>query len=116
MLHKILRVHGFICKVCEVRTFVSRVKSGIFRQTAKFGRSPCLFHSSIIGIKNKFPKQTVKIPMFHFDVHCLQVCVSIYLMSEFTRLYPTAMHKTICNIRSSNPALDLYIYNANFNG
>ena len=28
-----------------------RVKSGIFGQTAKFGQPPCLFHSSIIGIK-----------------------------------------------------------------
>ena len=30
-----------------------RVKSGIFEQTAKFGQPPCLFHSPIIGIKNK---------------------------------------------------------------
>ena len=28
-----------------------RVKSGIFRQTAKFGQRPCLFHISNIGIK-----------------------------------------------------------------
>ena len=28
-----------------------RVKSGIFEQTAKFAQPPCLFHSSIIGIK-----------------------------------------------------------------
>ena len=28
-----------------------RVKSGMFGQTAKFGQLPCLFHSSIIGIK-----------------------------------------------------------------
>ena len=26
-------------------------KSGIFGQTAKFGQEPCLFHSSVIGIK-----------------------------------------------------------------
>ena len=58
MLHKILRVHEFICKVCEVCTFVS-----------------------------------------------------------------TAMHttyglllKTICNIRSANSTMDLYIYNAYFDG
>ena len=25
----------------------------------------------------------------HLDLHCLQMCVRIYLMSEFTRLYPT---------------------------
>ena len=29
----------------------SRIKSGIFGQTAKFGQPPCLFYSSIIGIK-----------------------------------------------------------------
>ena len=41
----------------------SRVKSGIFGQTAKFGQQPCLFHSLVIGIKNKFTKQIVKILM-----------------------------------------------------
>ena len=40
-----------------------RVKSGIFGQTAKFGQPPCLFHSLVIGIKNKLTKQTVKILM-----------------------------------------------------
>ena len=40
-----------------------RVKSGIFGQTAKFGKPPCLFHSSVTGIKNKLTKQTVKILM-----------------------------------------------------
>ena len=34
-----------------------RVKSGIFGQTAKFGQPPCMFHSSMIGIKNKLSKQ-----------------------------------------------------------
>ena len=29
----------------------TRIKSGIFGQTAKFGQPSCLFHSSIIGIK-----------------------------------------------------------------
>ena len=29
----------------------TRVKSGIFEQTAKFGQSPCLFYRSNIGIK-----------------------------------------------------------------
>ena len=32
-------------------TCMTRVKSGIFGQTAKFGQPPCLFHSSVIGIK-----------------------------------------------------------------
>ena len=35
----------------------TRVKSGIFGQTAKFGHRPCLFHISNIGIKNKLTKQ-----------------------------------------------------------
>ena len=29
----------------------TRVKSGTFGQTAKFGQRPCLFHTSNIGIK-----------------------------------------------------------------
>ena len=32
--------------------FISRVKSGIFGQTAKFGQRHSLFHISNIGIKN----------------------------------------------------------------
>ena len=40
---------------------LTRVKSGIFGQTAKFGQPPCLFLSSIIGIKHKLTEQTVKI-------------------------------------------------------
>ena len=42
---------------------IIRVQSGIFGQTAKFGQPPCLFHSSIIGMKNKLTKQTEKILM-----------------------------------------------------
>ena len=45
------------------RCVVCRVKSGKFGQTAKFGQPLCLFHSSMIGIKNKLTKQTVKILM-----------------------------------------------------
>ena len=41
----------------------SRVKSGIFGQTAKLGQPPCFFHSSVIGIKNKLTKQLLKILM-----------------------------------------------------
>ena len=40
-----------------------RVMSGIIGQTAKFGQPHCLYHSSIIEIKNKLTKQTVKILM-----------------------------------------------------
>ena len=40
-----------------------RVKSGIFGQTANFGQQPCLFHISNTGMKNKLPKQIVKLLM-----------------------------------------------------
>ena len=49
--------------VLIVNELSTRVKSGIFGQTAKFGQRPCLFHISHIGIKNKLTKQTVKILM-----------------------------------------------------
>ena len=71
-----------------------RVKSGKLGQTAEFGQPTCLFHSSVIGIKNQFSMQTVKILMrrlkepSHLDFHCLQMYVRIYLMAEVTRLYP----------------------------
>ena len=69
---------------------IYRVKLGIFGQTAKFGQRPCLFHISNIGIKNKLTKETVKILMRRLieDLHCFQMCVRIYLISEFTQLYP----------------------------
>ena len=35
----------------------------MFGQTAKFGQRSCLFHTSIIGIRNKLTKQTVNILM-----------------------------------------------------
>ena len=35
----------------EMHETVNRVKTGIFGQTAKFGQPPCMFHSSVIGIK-----------------------------------------------------------------
>ena len=86
-----------ICATHVERMLISKVKSGIFGQTAKFGQPPCLFHSSVIGIKNKLTKQTVKKKPdetahkepSHLDFHCLQTCVRIYQMSEFTRLFST---------------------------
>ena len=41
----------------------NRVKSCIFGQTATFGQPSILFHISIIRLKNKLNKQTVKILM-----------------------------------------------------
>ena len=51
------------CPLATIYVDGSRNKSGIFRQTAKFGQPPCLFHSSINVIKNKLTKQTVKFLM-----------------------------------------------------
>ena len=68
-----------------------RVKSGILGQTASFGQSPCLFHSSIIGIKNKLTKQTVKILMRRLIgsrliwIFLLQTCPNLH----HARIYPT---------------------------
>ena len=59
-----------------------RVKSGIFGQTAKFGQPPSLYRSSIIEIKNKLTKQTVKILMrrvWHF--------LSPFIFDWFNRQY-----------------------------
>ena len=59
----------------------TRVKSGKFGWSAKFGQPLSLYYSSIIEIKNKLTKQTVKILMrrlkepSHLDLHCLQLCV-----------------------------------------
>ena len=41
----------------------TRVKSGKFGRSAKFGQRPCSFHILMIGIKYKLTKQTVKILM-----------------------------------------------------
>ena len=69
------------------------VKSGIFGQTAKFGQRPRSFHISNIGIKkiNKANSENPHKEPSHLDLHCLQMGVRIYLMSEFTRLYPTLL-------------------------
>ena len=34
------------------------------------------------------PDETAHKEPSHLDLHCLQVCVRIYLMSDVTRLYP----------------------------
>ena len=95
----------------------TRVKSGIFGQTAKFGQPPCLFHSSVIGMKNKLTKQTVKLLMrrqpSHLEFHCLQMCVRIYLMSELTELYPNTFTGSyellISSERKSSCVISLYL-------
>ena len=67
-----------------------RVKLGIFGQTAKFGQPPCLFHSSIIGIKNKLTNQTVKILLRRLiRSRLIWISTVCKRASEFFRLYPT---------------------------
>ena len=36
----------------------------------------------------KNPDETAHKETSHLELHCLQMCVRVYLMSEFTRLYP----------------------------
>ena len=94
-------ISGYFTHMRKVtfKAYIHRAKSCIFGQTAKFGQRLCLFHISNIGIKNKLTKQTVEILMrrepSHLDLHCLQMCVRIYLMSEFTRLYPSGIRDLI---------------------
>ena len=35
------------------------------------------------------PDETAHKESSHLNLHCLQICVQIYMMSEFTRLYPS---------------------------
>ena len=68
-----------------VKRIMCKVKSGIFGQTAEFGQPPCLFHSSVIGVKNKLTKQTVKILMRRL-IRSRLIWISIVCkcVSEFT--------------------------------
>ena len=69
------------CWCYATRTFLcNRVKSGKFGRSAKFGQRHCSFHILIIGIKNKWTKQTVKILMRRL-IWIYTVCKG---MSEFT--------------------------------
>ena len=51
-IHLTYLIYSIDDSINSLNVNVSRVKSGIFGQTAKFGQPSCLFHSSIIGIKN----------------------------------------------------------------
>ena len=50
------------------------------------------------------PDETAHKEPSHLDLHCLHMCVRIYLMSEFTRLYPIHATKRI-NAIEQNIAL-----------
>ena len=52
-----------------IAIFISRVKSGIFGQTAK---RPFLFHISNIGIKNKLTKQIKMYLMFKTTLYHME--------------------------------------------
>ena len=65
----------------------TRVKTGKFGQSAKFGQRPCFFYLNYCN--KKLTKQTVKILMrrllmSHLDFHCLLTYVRIYPLSEVT--------------------------------
>ena len=65
---------------------MSRVKSGKFGRSAKFGQRPCLFHILIIGIKNELTKQTEKILMRRLiRSRLIWISTVCKCMSEFTR-------------------------------
>ena len=72
----------------------NRAKSGKFGQSPKFGQRHCFFHFLNYWNKIKLTKQTVKILMrlllmpSHLDVHCLQMYVRVYPLSEVIWLYP----------------------------
>ena len=87
---KLSRFHSiYHSHITEINKSIYEGKVGIFWQTAKFGQPPCLFHSSIIEIKNKLTKQTVKILMRRLIWIPLFVNMCrINLVSKFTRLYP----------------------------
>ena len=75
----------------------------MFGQTVKFGQRSGLFHTSIINIKNneansEDPDETAHMEPSYLDFHCLQMSVRTYLMSEFTRLYPTCTRKAQTNM------------------
>ena len=70
--------------ICEKLT---RVKSGIFGQSSKFGQRPCFFYFWLIGIKkNRQTKQTVKILMRRL-IWIYTVCKCANLPD--VRIYPT---------------------------
>ena len=63
----------------------SRVESGIFGQTSKMGQPPCLFHSSVFGIKIKLTKQIMKILMRQLiRSRLIWISTVCKCMSEFT--------------------------------
>ena len=68
----------------SIKPLANRVKSGIFGQTAKFGQPPRLFHSSIIGIKNRLTKQRVKILMRRLRSRLIWISTVCKCVSEFT--------------------------------
>ena len=71
----------WLSAVCDC----GRVKSGKFGRSAKFGQRPCLFHILMIGIKNKLPMQTVKIPMRRLiRSRLIWITTVCKCMSEFT--------------------------------
>ena len=77
--------HAIPMTIFATNSLLFRVKWSIFRQTAKFGQPPCLFHSSVIGIKTKLTKQKVKILMRQLiRSHLIWISTVCKCVSEFT--------------------------------
>ena len=74
------------------------LKVGNYRTDSKIWTAT-LYHIPIIEIKkiineanSEYPDETAHKEPSHLDLHCLQMCGRMYLMSESTRLYPTFGH------------------------
>ena len=65
----------------------------MFGQTAKFGQRSCVFHTSIIGIKNELTKQTVKILMRRLIKEAVSsgfpLFANVFPNLPDVRIYPT---------------------------
>ena len=62
----------------------ARVKSGNFRQSAKFGQQPCLFYIVIIVMKIKLTKQTVKILRQLIKSRLIWISIGCKCITEFS--------------------------------
>ena len=60
-------------------------------QTKGWGGGGGVFFSTDPKCLCEYPDETAHKEPFHLDLHCLQMCVRIYLMSELTRLYPICL-------------------------
>ena len=80
----------------------------MFGQTATFRQRSCLFHTSIIGIKNKLTKQTVKILMRRLiRSRLMWISTVCKCMSEFTWCPKLPDFTLLFSVRSCGSCCDL---------